>query len=298
LFDRAKGLEREVRRWVKRDPEFSKAETETPYIRLLFVPDIWRDQSPWLGMQLSEIREIFKEPQNEFIALPFNSVHPTHRGFIARQTLGNDPSRLTLTWRLSRSLTSEVIIPLNFHKGQLWEIRNHLPEYKHSNSFINELELQGFDTASIVDLNLLFHVIAGIANKYESILEKSGWNQGFSFKARILNCWRVVPFLDTEVFIADVRTHGAFMSLTSNMTVPPGSDVSSFSFLDRDLSASSDAHARCISTAIGMFLRIAQAFGIPMADDNGKPLDITGVLDAGKRALELQAARNAEHEDD
>lgn len=292
LFNRGKGVEREIRRWVKREPEFSKAEAKAPYIRLLFFPDIWREESPWLASSLGEVREIFREDQNEFISLPFNSVHPTHRGFVARQIARDFPDRLGLTWNLTRHLVSEVIIPVGLYKGELHEIRPHLPQYSHANSFITELKTKGFNQVAVVDLNFLFHVMCGIANKYESILEKAKWEKGFSFKAIVLNCWRVTPFLDTDNFISDVSKHGPFISLTKDMTVPAGTDINSFTFLERDFSTSSDSKSRCISTALAMFLPVAQAFGIPIADDNGKPLDIAGVLQAGTRAIKLQAAVN------
>ena len=58
LWRRAQPIRKMTRDWVKRDPEFSKAEAKTPYVRLLLCVDLWCQRDPKLGLRLPEVRSI------------------------------------------------------------------------------------------------------------------------------------------------------------------------------------------------------------------------------------------------
>ena len=68
LWRRADPILEMTRKWVERDPEFSKAEAENPYVRLLLCVDPWSQRDPQLLAPLSEIRKILTscEPDTSF----------------------------------------------------------------------------------------------------------------------------------------------------------------------------------------------------------------------------------------
>ena len=112
LWRRAEPIREMTREWIERDPEFSKAEDEAPYLRLLLCVDPWRQREPRLDNPISEIRETLSGQATDRPSVPFDTVYTTPGGFIGRQVEGNDPHNHVLTWRMGRNMRGEVILPL------------------------------------------------------------------------------------------------------------------------------------------------------------------------------------------
>ena len=81
LWRRAEPLREMTRKWIERDPEFSREEEKMPYVRVLLCVDPWRQHAAWLGARLPEIRRVLT---NSAIAgipvVPFDTVHTTAEG--------------------------------------------------------------------------------------------------------------------------------------------------------------------------------------------------------------------------
>ncbi|MYB77789.1 MAG: ATP-binding protein, partial [Chloroflexi bacterium] len=152
LWRRADPIRKEVRRWVKNDPEFSEAEAQMPYLRLLLSADPWRQRSPWLNAPTHEIRSLFSRQEAGLPSAPFETFYTTANGFIARQAEGNDPHDLGMTWKIQRDLSSEMIFPLRLcrpsqYDDDVQDIRN----YKHGTYFLNLLIEKHYTTPKIAD---------------------------------------------------------------------------------------------------------------------------------------------------
>ena len=56
LWERGDSIREETRRWIDRDPEFSEAEAEYPFLRLMFSPDLWHGKSRMHGLSLDQVQ--------------------------------------------------------------------------------------------------------------------------------------------------------------------------------------------------------------------------------------------------
>jgi hypothetical protein len=92
----------------------------------------------------------------------------------------------------------------------------------------------GCQSARLVDVNFLFRIIFGVVELQNAILTKAGWTEGYHMKARVLNAWRTIPFLDTAYFIKDCKVGGLPLCLKSIVTAPGGTDPDSFVDLTGD----------------------------------------------------------------
>lgn len=111
LWQRSAKLLDQYAEWIETEPETSKAEENAAYVRIFIIPDFWRDHPPGNILSLKQIREIVSNNEGVYTA-PFNNVYRYGRGFICRQTTGNDPDGLNLTWKIGHDLKSEILVPL------------------------------------------------------------------------------------------------------------------------------------------------------------------------------------------
>ena len=292
LFHRADDLRASYREWINRDPEFSKAEGKVPYVRILLTADLWDDRNAFLDASIDEIREIMGQTSSVLTAVPFDNVFSSPNGFVARQAKHNDPHRLGLTWRMSRFLTGDIIIPLNFHTpGSPWGLNEALDGYEQADRFIRLLDARGYSTIRVVDLTVLLVVIVGLVEALNKLLARAGWKDGFYVKARILNGWRTTPFLDVPSVIEMFETHGVPMCLNETVTSFPGDDPESFSRVDRFENV--DDAARFVLQALCIFDPVALAFGLPspLESASSGTNNHQELLAAGRRAADLFKGR-------
>ena len=201
LFGRSEKLLEMYKTWYECDPQFTIAEKNNPYLRILLTADPWNEKQPWLGLSISEIRQCFN-PADCRPTLPFSSIQQTRSGVLARQTEGNGLCNLTLTWALNRDLTSEIIIPvprIKFTKDL--GANELLAGYTHGAQFETLLEDCQFEELDVLDLNQLYLIFNGIFETLERISEASGWIDGYDGTFKMLNAQRSTPFVDIEAVI-------------------------------------------------------------------------------------------------
>ena len=144
LWRRADSIRKVTRKWVESDPEFSKAERDNPYVRLLLCTDPWRQRDPYLSAPFHEIRSILTSTEEAVSSITFDTVHTTASGLIARQVKGNHPQNYTLTWKMRRNMSCDIVMPLPMYaRNPLDLLISDLNGYDHSVSFINILKEQG-----------------------------------------------------------------------------------------------------------------------------------------------------------
>jgi hypothetical protein len=281
---------------VLRDPEFSKAETNTPYLRLLMQCDPWGERDPHLSIPLKEVREIMENAGCEGIPnIPFEAIHTTADGIVARQIGDNNPQDLGLTWYLRKDLSGELIVPLALiEPGDVSRVKLELHGYLYAEEFELLLEKSGFTSPRIVDLNKLFNVLIGVLGKQQRLLSKAGWDKSYYVKARLLNVRRIVPFVDTSFVIEEFTKNGIPVCLGNKITMPMGTDPWSFRETF-ELDDNTHQALPIIARALLIFEDIAHALGFsPMAKSDFKAENrnvYSDLTDAGERAMFAQNLR-------
>ena len=295
LWRRGDPVRDQIRDWVKSDPEFSKAEEQTPFLRLLLCVDPWGQHDCWLDPPLPRIRSIMMSP-----SVPFDTFYTTADGFIARQAKSNDPHNFVLTWRIRRDLSCEIVVPLpRYEPSSIDSLVSELDGYKYAERFVGILRAHGYHSPRVTDLNFLMNLVLDFVAKYRCLLELANTEKrSFYFKARVLNVWRSLPFVDVEGIIDEYEKYGLPICLDSEVTYPHGHGPDSFKLLtegDGNSSVSGDA-AACTLQAQVMFIWIALALGVPAlveeeVTDKTHIVSAGDLLVAGNRALEVQRRR-------
>ena len=301
LWRRAEPIREMTRQWVERDPEFSQGEEEMPYVRVLLCVDPWRQHAAWLGARLPEIRRILANHGTAGIpAVPFDTVHTTAEGLIARQLKGNDPHNYVSTWRMRRDLSCDIVLPLPFYApGGPDDLFIELDGYVNAPRFIDILKEHRYPQPRIADLNFLMNTLTGVVSTYRRLLKLAETAGEFYFKARVLNAWRMVPFVDVETVLSEFKAHGLPMLMDQTVTVPFGDDPESFALIEELEIEETEYTEQVVSVgqASVIFTHIAKAFGLPIlieseTGDDEKIISYPDLRPAGLRALTVQENRN------
>lgn len=294
LFRRSDDLRKQFEEWVDRDPELSRGEEEVPYLRLMMIADPWGDESPWLETNAPQLKPLFAESPGVVSSVPFDTIYTSSRGYVARQS-GNDPHNLGLTWRFRESLVSDVYVPLSLHTVDAPRIlREHLEGYEQADRFVKLLEAKGYSSPRVVDLNLLFNVLVGVVEIQRRLLAKANWSKSYFVKARLLNVWRTVPFLDIDAVMDCFEADGLPVCLDGLVTAPSGADPESFQEVQPMLDAQPEA-ARILLQALIILEPIARAWGLPTVMDRAlEPPMYERLQQAGARSVKVQRRKIAE----
>lgn len=291
LFRRGDEVRKMTADWLDRDPEFSKAESEYPYARLMLMADPWLQEDPWLDIGTKEMKEVFNSTPTLVSGVPFDTLYTSSRGYVARQINTNDPHHLGLTWRLRESLVSDVIIPLNFVDCEdLTQLAEYLSGYEEGDRFVRLLRTRNHRTPRVVDLNIVFNLLVGLVETQRRILRHAGWKKPFYAKIRLLNTWRTLPFLDIEGVLDEFDQHGIPMCLDGTATFPVGSDPDSVVPISTFENA--DEPYRIILQAMEIFQLIARPLGLPLDISARADRAYVALLyDAGSRASRIMEGR-------
>ena len=268
LWRRGDVIRKAARKWIRRDPEFSKSEEKSPYLRLLLCVDPWQQKDPWLDASLSDIREVFHRNEAGFATMPFETVYSSSEGIVARQLGKNDPQNLGLIWKTRKDLSCDILLPLPFYNvGSPEKLIPILDRYDYIGKFVQLLYSQGsgYSSPMVVDLNLVLQAHIAVASKYSQLLALATDERAFYCKARLLNCWRTIPFVDVIQVLNTFETHGVPMVLEDTLTAPDGYDPDSFAHIVPP--SSDDAIPREVNASIVQgicaFIQTAMAFGVP-----------------------------------
>ena len=295
LWRRGDEVRRHHRQWHEADPDFSKGEAGLPYLRVMLTADPWRlpgsSVARWKGDVFAEAASIFMQGP-----LAFDTCHTCADGLVARQLQGNAPEALGLTWNLRRGFRSDIVIPLSHalldESGRL-EID--FLGYEQIGAFAALLRARGARRLRVVDLNLLFNVLLAVAEVQERLNAAADWPGSYFAKAKLLNCWRVCPFLDIPGVVESFRRYGPAMCLTESATFPQGAGPDDYIEVARHAELA-DGPARWIVQAHLLFSLFANAFGVPdwiaAGEGQSQVRYLHDLEAAGRRALEVQAMRN------
>ena len=295
LWRRGDRVRDRVREWVERDPEFSKDEEDTPYVRLLLCVEPWGQHDCRLDAPLPRIRSILTSD-----SVQFDTFYTTADGFLARQAKNNDPHNFVLTWRIRRDLSCDIFVPLpRYATSSIDLLEVELDGYDYAERFATILRTHEYHNPIVADLNLLMSLLVDFVAKYRRLLELSNAaERQFYFKARVLNFWRCLPFVDVEGIVDEYEKYGLPICMDSEVTYPHGLGPDSFILL-KDESEGIDINGDATSGVLQaqlMFTWIALALGVPALVEEeapGKARVVSGIdlVAAGARALEVQRRR-------
>lgn len=293
LFSRSKKIRDEYRKWIKKDPEFSKSEDELPYLRIFFVADIWDQEEIWFHDDTKKLKAIFSNDKGVVTSIPLDSFYSSSKGYVARKVGTSDPHGLGITWFLNHSLVSEVIVPLPaYFVNNIDQLDYQLGGYEQSTRFMQILSEKNYNKPRIVDLNILFNLLIAVVEKQREILGLAGWKKPYYVKTKLINVWRTVPFLDEAITIEEFASAGLPVCLSTTMVTSPGTDPESFDKIGLFVETT-DESAQIILQALGIFIPIARAWGLTMDfSENLDPPYFSRLHSAGVRALEVQNRKN------
>ena len=271
---------------------------EMPYVRLLLCVDPWQQHDPWLDAPFSEIRSILSSTETGVMSYILDTVYTMGGEIIGRQLKDNDPYNYGMTWRIRRDMSCDIVLPLSFYApGGLGNLHIDLEGYEQKDFFIKILREQGHMQPRIADLNFLMNLLIGSISKYRRLLKLADAKGEFYFKARVLNAWRVLPFVDIETVLSEFETHGLPMIMDSTVTFPFGDEPESFSSIPELKIEDSEHKEAVVSTglAISMFAIIANTFGVSIIVDDHEMIPYPELEAIGGRALTVQENRKKRH---
>ena len=269
LFQRSQKKIDYYKRWHDKDPEFSKAESKSPYIRIMIEPNLWDLPRPPFHLTTEVLRSTLNPKTPRKCVVPFDTVYSRSGGFIARQCINNDPNGSTLTWDVGNDLSGDVLVPLNSKQDRLEGIGKFLSHYEQTKTFLAALEKFRFEHPYIIDLNHIFNMLMSVIETQQALQKLAGWPTEFNIKFKILNAWRTIPFVDTKYFVDYMSENGIPMLLSETATAPMGTTPDSFILINNIDTETEEMNL--IRQAIISFLPITTAFGLPfyqMATDD------------------------------
>lgn len=291
LWHRADEIKQYHKDWYEQDPEFSEQEKNLPYVRLMLVADRWLERDIVIDADDDTVRSLFSKNLDGGTTIPFDTVYTTADGFIARQLKNNDPQHLLLTWRLRFNLESDVIIPLPAYEiSSIDQLEFFLKGYAHESLFVELLNQYSFNSLRIVDLNHFFAVLSGVAWIQEQLCKLARWPESYSYKIKLLNSWRTVPYIDSTKIIKRFHEIGLPMCMDSVTSFPYGTDPDSYSDVPLLKDIKSPKEKYWFQAAI-MFFSIQKLYGIPGDDKNDLISYFNELGEAGRRAVDVQRIR-------
>jgi len=169
-----------------------------------------------------------------------------------------------------------------------------LDGYNHASRFIQICRSRGYDSPTIIDLNLLLIVLLGIGQKHVALAQEFGWRGSLSAKVKISGIWRTIPFFDAAHVLDDFAHHGIPLALKDTITINAGASAGSYIELPAPQDEDTEAHR--VMTAIRLFIYVAKSLGVALGAnpededfDFGSP--VSSFLEAGQRTLEVQKRR-------
>lgn len=292
LWRRADDIKHTHKEWYDRDPEFSPQEKLQPYVRLMLIADRWAERDVGIDVDDDQVRTALGNP-SAVGGIPFDTVHTSSDGFIGRQLERNDPQNLTLTWRLRRSLVSDVFIPLPlFQPDRRDLLALELDGYEHTQRFIDLLGRYNTNALRIVDLNYVFNVLLGVAETQERLCKLAGWSESYHLKVKLLNCWRTIPYIDVPDVLDRFEKYGPPMCMDSVAAFPRLTGPEDYLEILRHPEVESSA-VRVFFQAVTMFWPLALLYGVPTWEEDKPVAEYHEALqEAGRRAMDVQHRRN------
>lgn len=297
LFKRRNRLVKRYSGMLDNTVTFPSNQKREPFLRLFIISDLWKEKDLWFPGKIDRIREIMGDIEGEVATWPFDTIHNSVDGFVARQLVNNHPGYIGPTWELCRDLTSDIISPFRYANMSSLDDCNHfLYGYNHVDRFIRILRADGHTNLKIIDINCLFATLVGLSNIQNRLMEEVGCKGGFWFKAQIHNVNGFVPFLDCLSVLELFEKHRAPVGLRKTVSVFPGNGLNTFleTWKPGENPEDGSPLSPVLLGAFAMFTNIARALGMPDWIETGDKVEnyYLQLIGASQRFQSAQIQRN------
>lgn len=281
--------------WIDDHPEFSEGESESPYLRVLLTPDDWGQSQVNLHADMNEVRTVLGGSIEDGYHMPLETIHLTGKGYVGRQTGGNNPYNYGVTFQTDSYLNAEFVIPFRFHRlnntDALWA---YLQEYNYTDSYVDTLTKGRHETINIIDLNYIYAGLIAMITKYRKLQRLAGKETSFYAKVILLNGWRFHPFIDDADCIKQFEKFGVPMIMSNEVISPSGKKAGTFLEIPiPDFDGKDKDHSIAATQAFKICKEVFELMGIDVffePENNGERsyLDVGNLLDANNRAMKNQ----------
>ncbi len=282
---------------LEEEPEISEGEENVSYLELFILPDLFNEKNLISRIDFTKFSELMSYKGDHFGGIPFDNTFTFPGGFIARHISTNDPYNLLFSWKYKRDCSSKITIPLSSVKlGEYENPIEFLSGYDYGESFAKEIQRANFEAGWVIDLSLLYHILAQIARYHAQMMKIEEIDPSYYVKARIQNVWRRIPFLDKSEYLDFVMKYGFPISQSSQHLAPPGRSPDSFVEWSGKLHAMSEEWAIAYVDAAVIFTFICESLGLPQVawGFTGGGTDsrvISDLVEMAGRALKVQTMR-------
>ena len=264
LYRRGEDRRSYLKALIERSPEVSSLEENNSYLHLIILSDPYQT----LGHRYQGTYSEFCATMSG-VSMPFDNIYTAPDGFIARQVAMNDRYNRLLTWEFSRNCNSFVTIPIptlplqNSDSVLTNDVEAGWEPYSIGVEFRSSLVSKGLENCRILNLNLLVSLVGAIVSRHRRIAGQAKVRGPFYIKARIANVWRAIPFIDLSEYMTHVEEFDFPVVQASDLMVPTGTSLETFVVSPEMESVPSEAEQISCEGAIGTWLEIMQALGIP-----------------------------------
>ncbi|MGA3304443.1 MAG: ATP-binding protein [Stellaceae bacterium] len=296
LWQRGRSSRRKFSKFIRREPNVSEAEKNTSYVKLFLFVDLRQERDIRSRLDFKSFSTLMADESAESGGIPFNNIFPSSTGFIARQTLNNNPALQVFTWRYYRDCTSEITIPINSASIDSYSALSiFLDGYDQAESFVALCRARGMNSGWLIDLSQLFSLLICIMKRTWKLLEAENLTWPLFFKAQLSGIWRRVPFIDLRELIQFGEDNGIPIVQDETCFAPTGVEPDScIKLIDLQNEQIDWEGARMIDACV-LIACIGEALGIPqhvLGFDSDAPADtLTRMLNLGTRAIEVTRRR-------
>jgi hypothetical protein len=208
LWRRGQESQRQLSEFLRRTPEVPNIQENVTWAFIYAVPDANLPAPPTLSFEqyrlyTAQCGENMRAPR-----ISMESVHPTHDGYIARQTKGNYPGYGCLGLRWWHSGIARMEIPTNVYPFE--EFVRRQKEYRHGENFVSELRKQGLTRGDLMicDFSHLLTCLLSLSNTYLHLRWVIGDNRTVHTAHELRNVFYRVPFVDSLSYVERASSYG------------------------------------------------------------------------------------------
>lgn len=261
LIDRAAQHRKKLKHFLEHRPAVSKAESENVYLHLYTIPVPLGHPLKTSCLSFEEFVQLARGKSNpkrtHDAIMVYEDVYTTQDGYIARHVANNDPYYRLTTWRYFSDFSSCFTFPVNTHGLNV----GRFPHYEHWDEFVEICHQRGLKSANALDLIWIFACLADAFEKVQDTLAAEGLEQTTYFKLVFENVWRKVPFLDSEVYLNQVRKYGLPIIQDEELFAPPGIELETLGYISKFSDETASSRWSVVANPMSILF---QAVGIPI----------------------------------
>lgn len=257
LSDRAQATRSRIEAFVRRRPKTAQSESDNSYLNVSIFSDPYEILGHGYSGKFGDFVSAMKNDPLDGVSIPFDNFFSQPGGFVARQTVDNDPHFRIPTWEFGTNGHSFVTIPLNKYFSSYFQ---KLDGYPLGGTYARLLEKNRITRTGVLDLNLIFAMLHAVVFQHRKLAQQMKVDGPFYVKCHIDNVWRTTPFLDMSSFVEHVRDFGPPIIQFERELSPIGTGLDTFIQLPEKSTLSHDA---MLEDAVAVVIPLFHSLGVP-----------------------------------